>query len=541
MAPNLGAAPSAASNSSVAPNPSAAPKPSAASNPGAAPTPGASSNPPAKMSAAQKAAAELAAKQQVAKQPAVKPAPAVQPAPPAPTIALPAPTAPTAVDGDNPELFALIRRIALQTDFTNAAAVLHAGLGELLSSRVALALVSARGEISSPVPADLRDAAVEVPIAAIANAAATRQIVGADRYIAIPVIASVPAILVVWRPATAPVLDPNVANIAIAAASRLAILDHYLAAQAQQQTQAAADANSVFRTEALVASRSKNRVGDLVNLSPRWVRIALPTVLILGIVLIAVAAIIQVPSYSRGVVVVRMNGHNVISNAQGRISKILVASGQQVAAGQQLIELDSTLEQQAFAQVDTVYRDQLGAFLVDPTDETARQSLAGIIASHTSAKETLATKIITAPIDGVVGAILSSDTVSAGEHVLTIIPEGSEPSVIAFMPGFDLARIKVGMILQVEMTGYSHKRLELSINEVGDEVISQTQARKQLGQKLADAVALPPSTVMIKAKLTSTSFDARGETYRFRDGMDGIGEIAVDTKSLLSMIINRGD
>ncbi len=492
------------------------------------------------MSAAQIAAAAIAAAKQQAPQPAAQPAP--QPAPPpAPTIALPAPIAPTPVVGDNPELFALIRRIALQTDLANATAVLHTGLGELLGSRVVLALISERGEISSPVPVDLRDAASSVPIGAIANAAATRQILGADRYIAIPVIASVPAVLVVWRPATAPVLEPETANIAIAAASRLAILDHYLATQAQLQTQAVADAKSVFRPEALVASRSKNRVGDLVNLSPRWVRIALPTILILGAALIAVAALIQVPSYSRGVVVVRMNGHNVIANAQGRIGKIMVASGEQVVAGQQLLELDSTLEQQAFAQVDTVYRDQLGAFLVDPTDDAARQSLAGIIAAHTSAKETLATKIISAPIDGVVGAILSSDTVSAGEHVLTIIPAGSEPSVVAFMPGFDLARIKVGMILQVEMTGYSHKRLELEINEVGDEVISQTQARKQLGQKLADAVALPPSTVMIKAKLTATEFDARGKTYRFRDGMDGIGEIAVDTKSLLSMIINRGD
>ncbi|MBA3540168.1 MAG: HlyD family efflux transporter periplasmic adaptor subunit, partial [Deltaproteobacteria bacterium] len=310
---------------------------------------------------------------------------------------------------------------------------------------------------------------------------------------------------------------------------------------AQVQHQAVADAKTVFRPEALSASRSRHRAGELVHLSPRWIRIALPAILAMGALLITLAAIIQVPSYSRGTVVVRMNGHNVISNAQGRIAEILVAPGQRVAAGDRLIVLDTTQEQQAFAQVDTVFRDQLGAFLVDPTDEGARQSLAGILASHTSARDTLATKTITAPIDGVVGAILASDIVSAGEHVLTIIPRGSEPSVIAFMPGSDLARIKVGMVLQVEMTGYTHKRAQLVITEVGDEVISQTQARKQLGQKLADAVPLPPSTVMIKAKLTSPSFEAQGKTYDYRDGMDGLGEIEVDTRSFLAMVIRTGD
>jgi len=518
--------------------------------------------PAAAQPAAAKAAAKPAAQPAAAKpaaNPAAKPAskpasgaakpkpataaprPTRQPEPARPSFAAPGPIVASPLTRDSPELYALLRRVALQTDLANAAGVLHSGLGELLCARVAIATVSPRGEITSPLPSDLRDATKLVRLDAIVACAHNRQILGAERYLLVPIIASVPVVLVVWRTPDAPVLDQPVATLAVAAASRLAMLDYFLTTEAQAEHQAAADAKTVFRPEALSASRSKHRAGELVNLSPRWVRITLPTILGISAILITLAAIVQVPSYSRGVAVVRMNGHNVISNAQGRINEILVAPGQRVAAGDRLIVLDTTGEQRAFAQIDTVYRDQLGAFLVDPTDEGARQSLAGIVASHTAAKDTLSTRIITAPIDGVVGAILASDTVTAGEHVLTIIPASSEPSVVAFMPGADLARIKVGMVLQVEMTGYTHKRAELVITEVGDEVISQMQARKQLGQKLADAVPLPPSTVMIKARLTSPSFEAKGKTYDYRDGMDGLAEIEVDTKSFLAMVVNTGD
>ena len=523
-----------------------------AANPAAAkPAQPAAAKPAAAKPAAQPAAAKPAANP--AAKPAAKPAsgaakpkpaakrPAPQPEPARPSFAAPGPIVASPLTRDSPELYALIRRVALQTDLANAAGVLHSGLGELLGARVAIATVSPRGEITSPIPSDLRDATRLVRLDAIVACAHNRQILGAERYLLVPIIASVPVVLVVWRTPDAPVLDQPVATIAVAAASRLAMLDYFLTTETQAQHQAAADAKTVFRPEALSASRSKHRAGELVNLSPRWVRITLPTILAISAILITLAAVVQVPSYSRGVAVVRMNGHNVISNAQGRINEILVAPGQRVAAGDRLIVLDTTGEQRAFAQIDTVYRDQLGAFLVDPTDEGARQSLAGIVASHTAAKDTLSTRIITAPIDGVVGAILASDTVTAGEHVLTIIPASSEPSVVAFMPGADLARIKVGMVLQVEMTGYTHKRAELVITEVGDEVISQMQARKQLGQKLADAVPLPPSTVMIKARLTSPSFEAKGKTYDYRDGMDGLAEIEVDTKSFLAMVVNTGD
>jgi membrane fusion protein (multidrug efflux system) len=278
-----------------------------------------------------------------------------------------------------------------------------------------------------------------------------------------------------------------------------------------------------------------------VHLSPRWVRIAVPAILGMATLLTILAALVHVPSYSRGTVVVTMNGSNVISNASGRITKVLVMPGQHVSAGDPLIILDATRERADFEQIDTIYRNQLSTFLFDTTDEAARQSLAGILAQRTSIAGALTAKTIAAPIDGVISTVLVTDSVNLGEQVATIIPAGSEPSVVAFMPGSDLSRIKKGMLLRLELVGYQGVHEELEITDVGTEIIGPATARKVLGQKLADAVPLPPSIVIVKARLPAASFESAGKTYSYFDGMEAIGEIEVDTKSFLSVVIPTGE
>src|SRR5436190_21648681 len=102
-----------------------------------------------------------------------------------------------------------------------------------------------------------------------------------------------------------PAVEAAMAQLAVAAAARLVVIDHFLATQAAEKKQADVDAKSVFRAEALSAARATDRIGNVVNLSPRWVRLGLPIMLGIAIVLVAAAALIQVPSYSRGTVVVR--------------------------------------------------------------------------------------------------------------------------------------------------------------------------------------------------------------------------------------------
>jgi biotin carboxyl carrier protein len=440
----------------------------------------------------------------------------------------------------SPDVFAVIRRIALQRDLANAAGVLHAELGALLRAGVVLAQVTPTGAISSPLPDDLR-AAVKggVPLAAIAESVKRGMRYLVDRVVVIPTLDG--AALVIWRHAGAPVFEPAIVELAAQAASHLDVLGHFFADAAAKRAQAAADRDSMFRAEALAASRDDRRDGELVHLAPRIVRVAVPAIVALAAILIALAAIVQVPSYSRGTAVVKLDGHHVIANLGGRIAKVFVQPGQRVAAGDPLVALDATGERQALDHADTVYRDQLSTFLFDTTDESARRSLAAILAQRQAAHDAVAARTVVAPVAGTVSTVLASDLVQAGEHVATIRPDGAAASVLAFMPGADRSRLEPGMTIQIGLTGYDGARLSLPIREVGAEIMGPGTARKFLGEKLADAVPLPPTVVLVEAALPSDTFESGGKTFSYFDGMDGVAEIEIDSRSFLSVVLPTGE
>jgi len=442
---------------------------------------------------------------------------------------------------DRPEVFALIRRIVMQRDLASAAGLLHVELGALLGARVVLALVGANREISCPLTTDLRAAASTVELAQIAGCAEHKRPFGQPRVLMVPLETQRTTVLVAYRANDAQPFDQATQQLMLAVASRLDVLDHVLSLDNSQRAQDDADRKSIFRPEALQASRDPQRAGELVHLAPRIVRIAIPAVLVLAVTLVVAAALVQVPTYTRGSVVVSMNGRNVLSDGGGRVSAVHVTAGQMVAAGDPLLTLDAAREKQELEQIETVYRDQLSAFLFDPTDEGARQSLAGVLVQRKGAQDRLDLMTVRAPIAGRVSSVLTSDLVQQGEQIATITPIDSEASVVAFMPGSDRSRLQVGMKLQVELTGYSGTRTELVITEVGTEVVGASTARKLLGQKLADGVALPPLVVIVKATLPGPTFEADGKTYSYFDGMDGLAEIEVESKSFLSVILPTGD
>ncbi len=100
--------------------------------------------------------------------------------------------------------------------------------------------------------------------------------------------------------------------------------------------------------------------------------------------------------------------------------------------------------------------------------------------------------------------------------VATIVPDGGEPTAMAFMPSSDAKRIKPGMTLQMSITGYD--RIRVAVTEV----------------------EASESFVRVKARLPATTFTSAGTTYELRDGQAGLGEIEVATKSFLSVLMGGG-
>lgn len=414
------------------------------------------------------------------------------------------PTSPT----EPADAFALLRRVSLQRDLTDAVAVLQTGLGELLGGRAVLVLFDARNQPWSPIADDLHAAVGVAGVEAIRAAAVERRIVMSPdgRGFAAPTSLARTAAIVAWRGPSAPQLEAHLGPTIGVIASRLGVLDHFIAAH---------EAN--LRVAAAVKARTSGIAIARPRRSRKWPLLALGALLSISLGLMISAALIQVPSYSRGRVVVQMPITNVAATNGGRVVQRLVVANQRVHAGDALLRLDATAELRALADADAAYRSAIGAYLADPEDPATRAKLANAASKRDSAKGRLAERSIYASIDGVVRTIRGDDSIGDGEQVATIVPDGGEPTAMAFMPSSDGDRIESGMTLEMSITGYD--RIRVAVTEVEPS----------------------ESFVRVKARLAATTFESSGVTYTLHDGQAGLGEIEVGTKSFLSVILGGAE
>ena len=417
------------------------------------------------------------------------------PLPVAPPLPPPPPAAPIAQLDLPPELaapvYGLIRRLALQTELVAADRVLRVGIAELTDATVVGSrFIDADGQPwaledqgDAPLGADL--------LAQIAAAARPlceghvliQPIVGAGRTL---------ALLICTRNERLAGFGLIERAIAMLVARECAGLMHQLlGAHAERERESAADAKSLFRPEALESHRSKRTEGALINLSPRWVRRAYP--LAIGIVGVAIAFAIfaKVPTYSSGPVVITVDGLDVTAPAPGTVESVRVDANDSVAVGDELARLYSVQEKAELDQSQSEYRNALVTFLLD-NDEGAKQALAQVTAKRDRARAVVEARTVRAAQAGVVSdvRVRPGQNLNPGDHILTIVPEGAEPVVIALLPGQDRPRLRVGMKLQVALKGFIKPREQVVITEVGSEVIGPNEARRALGATFGDAVTL---------------------------------------------------
>jgi membrane fusion protein (multidrug efflux system) len=149
-------------------------------------------------------------------------------------------------------------------------------------------------------------------------------------------------------------------------------------------------------------------------------------------------------------------------------------------------------------------------------------------------------RTLRAPAAGIVGDIRvrPGELVTPGAQVMKISPSPNL-SVVALLPGFDRPRLAVGMTLQIDLPGYHKKREEAVIETIGSQVIGPEEARKSLGAQIGDALPITGPVVLVRAQLSTRTFEARGREYEFHDGMVGKVEVKVDHESLLSLLFRR--
>lgn len=466
------------------------------------------------------------------------------PQPPQPQVAAPQPQpqaqAPQAALP--PELaapvYGLTRRLALQTELQAADRVLRVGLAELIDATTVVSrFVDAEGQ-----PWALEDQGT-CPIGdpLLARIAAAAMPVCEGHLFVQPIVAAgkTVALLICNRNERLAPFGVLERAVGFLVARECAGLMHQLLGDhAQREREAAADAKSLFRPEALESHRSKGTEGALMNLSPVWVRRAYP--ICIGIVLVAIgfAIFAKVPTYSAGPVVITVDGLDVTAPAPGTVESVRVDANDRVAVGDELARLYSVQEKAELDQATSEYRNALTTFLVD-NDDNAKQALAQVAAKRDRALAVVEARTVRASQAGIVSdvRVRPGQNLNPGDHILTIVPEDAEPVVIALLPGQDRPRLRAGMPLQVELKGFIKPREKVIITEVGSEVIGPNEARRALGAQFADAVELKGPVVIVKAKLTKRTFEAQHHVYHFHNGLHGNGEVRIEEKPFLVTLI----
>ncbi|MBK9030335.1 MAG: HlyD family efflux transporter periplasmic adaptor subunit [Myxococcales bacterium] len=468
----------------------------------------------------------------------VAPRPRAPEAPPAPG---PATAAPAQLDLPAElaaPVYGLVRRLALQSELVAADRVLRVGVAELTDATVAMSrFIGDDGQ-----PWALEDQGDGGPGDAILAQIAAAGCQACQGHLLVqPIVAAgrTVALLILTRTERLAGFGLVERAIAMLVARECAGLVHQLlGAHAVKAREAVADARSLFRPEALERHRSRGSEGALINLSPAWIRRAYPLACALVVAALAFAAFARVPTYSTGPVVITVDGHDVTAPAQGTVDQIAVAANDRVVKGQELARLYSMQEQAELEQAEQERSNALTTFLLD-SDDSAKQTLAAASAKRERARAVVDARTVRASSDGVVSdvRVRAGQNLMPGDRILTIVPEGADPVVVALLPGQDRPRLRVGQTLQVELKGFIKPRERVVITEVGAEVLGPDDARRTLGAQFADLVGNSGAYVLVKARLPRRTFEAQHHTYHFHNGLRGTAEVRIESKAFLATLL----
>ncbi|HEY6172898.1 MAG TPA: HlyD family efflux transporter periplasmic adaptor subunit, partial [Kofleriaceae bacterium] len=440
-------------------------------------------------------------------------------------------------------IYGHIRRLALQADLAGADRVLRDALAELTSS-LSCAVVYPGQDGLWTLGADDEVPRDPQPLVAIANA---RRAVIATHTAMIPVVTSSETVAVVTltRNPRQPAYQ-LVEQIAMVALTREAapILHHLAVQHLQRASEIKADKGSLYRGEALEAHRTRGQEGQLIQLSPAWVKRAYPLLIITLVVAATFAAFVKVPTYSTGTAVIMFEGStSVTATAAGTVGRVFVKENEPVKKGDPLLELASPEAAAQLIQAETEWRDQQVQFLFDQTDEQIRRSLKSAATSRDHALALVEARTIRAPRDGVVTNVHIKEGVALqlGAYVMQITDENSEIEVLGFLPSKDSPKIRETMGMQLDLDGYKKARVIGAITHIQPDAVSGTEAAKIGGEILADTIAkdLQAGTtwITVRARLPQRTFKAGHSTYRYHHGMHATVEIKIQSKPFLATLL----
>ncbi len=301
--------------------------------------------------------------------------------------------------------------------------------------------------------------------------------------------------------------------------------------------------NEVFRQEAIDHLVKRGQRGDVVRVHPGWIRSAYWMVLVSVAALVGFSALAQVSQYAEGPAAVRVIGRTPITALEpGTVTAIEVQPGQAVTEGQVLARLHDTEQAARLRAINTEFERRLVAYLQSPADPAVRSALSSLVTERENARAGVEARTFRAPHDGVVKELHVSDgqRVEAGKEILSIVEKGTREgmSLFVFLRGQERPRIKVGQKMRFTLPGYRGAHVDMEVRAVSTEVMGGKDARdRYLGERYRDSFPIEGSVVIVEGAITTTTFEADDETYELHDGMAGVAEVQLASRSVLETLL----
>ena len=297
---------------------------------------------------------------------------------------------------------------------------------------------------------------------------------------------------------------------------------------------------TIYRREAVERATGPRGEGDVLRLAPGWTRAVYPILVAAFLVGLVYAAVGTVHEYAAGPAVVWVAGRTHLTAAvSGTVASIEVAPGQKVAAGQVLVRFASRIEVAELGRIDRAFEIELAKTLRDPSDQAARAALTALRTEREVAAARLDQLAVRAPRAGSVGdiRIRVGQLLQVGDVVLTLGSDAPRFSVLAMLPAHYRPQLRPGMSLRFEVSGYRYAYQEMTITQVGEQIIGPAEVKRYLGQELADTVEVEGPVVLVEASPRASTFHADGQSFDFYHGMRGLVEARVRTRTVLVVLI----
>lgn len=298
---------------------------------------------------------------------------------------------------------------------------------------------------------------------------------------------------------------------------------------------------AIFRDGAIEAHRRGAGPGRPLHIVATWIRWATGVTFLLLAASLVFAVTARLGEYAEGIAVVRRVGRVAVTSAvPGTVQSIEVGTGQRVAAGQVLVQLDDAAPRAELSRVEQEYRQRLVELLRTPADDARRERLATLKAQLQLAQARVRERQIVASEPGLVSdvRVRAGQPVAPGDAVVAVEQDTARTVVIGLFPGHYRPLLSAGESrLFLELEGFPDSRREVAVRSVADEVVGPAEAMRYLGRERQGALELAGPVVVVETELPSDTFVADDTEYRVYDGMQGVLEARLRSETLLEALV----